>query len=62
MTRFVLAVLIYVSLVPIATADDYCDKYKFGSPEWWSCRQGERGLPRSDIGTINDLRTIDRAR
>lgn len=59
MTRFVLAVLVFFSLVPIATADDYCDKYKFGSPEWWSCRQGEKGLPRSDFSSINDLRTIN---
>ncbi|MFY0614672.1 MAG: hypothetical protein JXQ99_24285 [Hyphomicrobiaceae bacterium] len=62
MTRFVLAVLIYLSLVPIATADDYCDKYKFGSPEWWSCRQNERGLPRSDMTPVNDPQTIARVR
>jgi hypothetical protein len=24
-----------------AVADDYCDRYPFGSPEWWNCKAND---------------------
>jgi hypothetical protein len=37
------AVLTFLFLVTSpAIAADYCDRYRFGSPEWWNCTAQDR--------------------
>jgi hypothetical protein len=41
--RILVAALILISTATVSQATPYCDKYRFGSQEWWICEQGQRG-------------------
>jgi len=45
MMRILIAALMVLSMVGVSNATPYCDKYRFGSPEWWTCEQSQRGSP-----------------
>ena len=42
MLRVLAAVAVLSILASAASHADYCDRYKFGSPEWWECTTDER--------------------
>lgn len=43
MTRLIATRLLLVALaISQAEASDYCDRYRFGSPEWWNCVAQDR--------------------
>ena len=46
MMRKILA-LAFLLMILSASAShaDYCDQYRFGSPEWWKCKQDISGPP-----------------
>jgi hypothetical protein len=45
MMRILITALILLSMASVSSATPYCEKYRFGSPEWWTCEQGQRGTP-----------------
>ncbi len=46
MIRAILFALALSIAASTATANSlaHCETYKFGSPEWWTCEQGSRGM------------------
>lgn len=46
MMRAILSLALSIA-ASTATADRlaHCEKYKFGSLQWWTCEQGSRGIP-----------------
>lgn len=43
MLRLITTAFVLIAIVAAqAHAADYCDRYKFGSPEWWNCIAQDR--------------------
>jgi hypothetical protein len=38
----VLCLILLLAATPQGAAADYCDRYTFGSPEWWDCIAQDR--------------------
>jgi hypothetical protein len=43
MMRILIGALIFFIMASVSNATPYCDKYRFGSPEWWTCKQNQLG-------------------
>ena len=43
MARIILAAALALSLSGTGSLADYCDRYPFGSQEWWNCKASQTG-------------------
>jgi hypothetical protein len=43
MLRLIMTALVLATVTTApARATEYCDRFKFGSPEWWNCTAQDR--------------------